>query len=64
MRGATSDTGDFVAFQTMCQSRLPIDCGCTVALLSVVIVTPGIHLHKYDSVSIDCVIVLKLLQQT
>ena len=54
MRGATSDTGDFVAFQTVYQSRLPIDCGCTVALLSVVIITPGIHLHKYDSISIDC----------
>ena len=54
VRRTTCDTGDFVAFQTVHQSRLPIDCGCTVALLSVVIVTPGIHLHKSDSIFIDC----------
>ena len=44
MGGATGYLGDLVALKTVNQGWFPVDCGGTVTLLPMVIVTPGIHL--------------------
>lgn len=44
MGGATGYLGDAVIFQRHNMLWLPVADGATIALLSVLIVTPGIHL--------------------
>ena len=41
MRWATGNPGDFDAFQSLDQSRPPIDSGAAIALLAVVVITPS-----------------------
>ena len=44
VRRAASDSGNLDAFKSVNQSRPPVDCRTTVALLAVVVVTPSQYL--------------------
>jgi len=44
MGGTTSYLGDLIALETVYKGRFTVHCGRTVTLLSMVIVTPCIHL--------------------
>ena len=49
MRGATGDLGDAVVLEAQDLLRLVVADGAAVALLTMLVVSPGIHLPKKNS---------------
>lgn len=44
VRRATGHSSDLLSLQTLHQCGLPVNCGCAIPLLPMVIVTPRVHL--------------------